>query len=326
MAGFSYGFLLHLSSHTLDGNTLLSSLKSEYRSHVPDSLDPYIKFFYRHMNNRYMGLAGEILLNPYFYLVIVGIFILECLIPVKKDQKSLSVGMFQDFFWFVADYIVLGIVLMAVYTGFLRFLYDKYLSFLTIKTVETWPLIIRGIVSILLIDFLAWFHHFVRHKVKLFWFFHTIHHSQREMNVFTDLRVHVGERVIALTLIFIPLYMFQVKLPYDFYVGFVLAIYTMVYHANLRTNYGFLKYFMVTPQSHRVHHSIEERHCDKNFGLIFTIWDRMFGTLYNEYDVYPDTGITDESFPLEKSAKGLNLFKNWAAQFLFPLTSGFTLE
>ncbi len=56
---------------------------------------------------------------------------------------------------------------------------------------------------------------------------------------------------------------------------------------------------------------------EKNFGVIFTFWDRMFGTLYAKYDEYPETGIDDPNFPLEQTAS-LALFGNYFKQILYP--------
>jgi len=320
LGGLAYIVLFpHAQIPAFDSQTMLSDLKAAYKSHIPDSFHPYVRFFYHHINLSYMNVAVKILTNPVFYLLIVSVFILEWLIPAKKGQPIFSLGLYQDFCWLLIDSIILQVIFVAIFAGLLKYIYDKHLSFLTIKAVETWPLVVRGIMSLLLFDFLSWLHHFVKHKVRYFWLFHAVHHSQREVNLFTDLRVHLGERLIAITLIFIPMFMFQVKIPSDFYIAFIIPLYTMVYHANLRTNYGFLKYIMITPQSHRIHHSVKERHRDKNFGLIFSIWDRMFGTLYNNYDEYDyDTGIDDEHFPIEKSVKGLSVFRNWLAQFIYP--------
>jgi sterol desaturase/sphingolipid hydroxylase (fatty acid hydroxylase superfamily) len=112
--------------------------------------------------------------------------------------------------------------------------------------------------------------------------------------------------------------MLGIDTPMDLYVAVALNWYTRVYHANLRTNYGVLKHVVVTPQSHRIHHSIESRHQDKNFGVIFTVWDRLFGTLYAHYDEYPETGIADDRFPLEQHGGIRAVFQNLAAQFWYP--------
>ena len=57
---------------------------------------------------------------------------------------------------------------------------------------------------------------------------------------------------------------------------------------------------------------------DKNFSTLFTVWDRLFGTLYKNYDEYPDTGIAGYRFPLETSAKGLSTLETYWAQTIYP--------
>jgi len=111
--------------------------------------------------------------------------------------------------------------------------------------------------------------------------------------------------------------MLQIDRGLVIWVTVALDWYTRVYHANLRTNYGPLKHILVTPQSHRIHHSREPEHVDKNFGLFLTIWDRLFGTLHANYEEYPETGIQEE-FPLEDMVVGLDVLKIYAQQWLYP--------
>jgi sterol desaturase/sphingolipid hydroxylase (fatty acid hydroxylase superfamily) len=265
----------------------------------------------------YDAAAQTFLLNPVFYVGLATVFALERVIPAKSGQPIFSVGLAQDFLWFGLDGVT-RLAIIPVYAALLKSVYDRYLSWLTVDAVRAWPTPATLLASLLLIDLLGWAHHLVRHKVRVFWYFHTIHHSQREMNLFTDLRVHFAERIIALTLTFIPLSMLGIDMPTDLYVALALTWYTRVYHANLGTNYGVLKHILVTPQSHRIHHSIEPRHQDKNFGVIFTLWDRLFGTLYTRYDEYPDTGLANEPFPLEQLGGIRGVFKSLAAQCWYP--------
>jgi sterol desaturase/sphingolipid hydroxylase (fatty acid hydroxylase superfamily) len=255
-------------------------------------------------------------LDPYFYLGVFGLFAVERLIPARK-QGIFSPGMLQDVIWFLANTLPMS-TLIFFYAALLVSFYQEYLGFLTIDAVSTWPTALRVVLVLLIGDFLGWFHHFIRHKVEVFWYFHTIHHSQRQMNMFTDHRVHLVEFMIADTLIFLPSQMFQLSAVSLGYFLIFIRWYTRIYHANLRTNYGFLKHVLVTPQSHRIHHSIEPRHFDKNFGTLFTIWDRMFGTLYRNYDEYPDTGITDERFPLDAGTKRFRRLATYWAQTIYP--------
>ena len=99
------------------------------------------------------------------------------------------------------------------------------------------------------------------------------------------------------------------------------TIYPKFYHANVRLNLGPLRYILVTPQSHRVHHSREPEHRDKNFGFIFCIWDRIFGTQVTDAEVYPETGIEDVNFPHETKGGVCSIPTVMAAQLIYPFTA-----
>lgn len=107
------------------------------------------------------------------------------------------------------------------------------------------------------------------------------------------------EYVIRHTWLVIPFLILQVNTPTIVLWAIFSRWYSHIYHGNIRTNLGPLRYVLVTPQSHRVHHSIQPLHRDTNFGSIFSFWDRLFGTQYRGYDEYPETGIDDEAFPHE---------------------------
>jgi sterol desaturase/sphingolipid hydroxylase (fatty acid hydroxylase superfamily) len=67
-----------------------------------------------------------------------------------------------------------------------------------------------------------------------------------------------------------------------------------------------------------LHHSSEAEHRDRNFGGVLTIWDRLFGTLFRDYDVYPRTGVENPDFPLEHSARPAELLKTYGRQLVHP--------
>ena len=243
----------------------------------------------------YYWAAQEIYLNPWFWIFTSSILIFEKLRPADRTQAAFSRGFTQDFLWFNLD-AMLKVALIPASIGFLKVVYDAISGGWTFTFIDTWPLWLAIVVAVLFFDFLQWFHHWVRHKVTAFWHFHAIHHSQRQMNLFTDFRVHAAEYIISDILVFIPLFAFNLPTYAVIGVGSVKWWYTRFIHANIRTNLGWGKYFMVTPQSHRVHHSIEPEHQNTNFGVMFSIWDRIFGTQYKNYDVYPATGVSDLAF------------------------------
>ena len=174
------------------------------------------------------------------------------------------------------------------------------------------------LIGYLAVDFLGWFHHFVRHKIPFFWSFHAVHHSQQEMNPFSNERVHIFDWFVANTIKFIPAFFFKESLGIILSYIAIHKILDHLNHANVKTNLGPLKYIFVTPQSHRVHHSGEKKYFEKNFGVSLSIWDHLFGTQCRDYDVYPTTGITDPNYPYEKQAGFVNELKSFLNQQVYP--------
>jgi sterol desaturase/sphingolipid hydroxylase (fatty acid hydroxylase superfamily) len=260
--------------------------------------------------------------NKIFFIAVPSIFLLEKLFPAKPTQQILSTALVQDAVWMILE-ACFEVTIIIAYVNFLSSIYQQNFSFLTITAIQQLPMQVKFIIGVLVSDFLAWLHHWIRHLVPWFWEFHTLHHSQKKLNMFTAVRYHVMEYIFAKTIITFPLLMVAVT-PGDvvFYAVFY-TWFTQLYHANIKSNFGLLRYIFVTPQSHRIHHSIELRHQNKNFGALLSIWDQLFGTQYRGYDEYPDTGIADDHFPLEKSIKGLNLLLNPIYQHIYPFQSIF---
>lgn len=251
----------------------------------------------------------------YFLLFSVTVF-LERRIPVR-EQPVLSVSLAQDALWYIGT-LILRVTFLAGYSALLYGIYHEYLSALTIESAANWHPAVRFVVAVLVADFFRWLSHLIVHKVPAFWIFHEVHHSQTELNIFTDARVHPVDRMIAGSIKFIPMFMLDNALPVIMAWAVFETIYPKFYHANVRLNFGPLRYILVTPQSHRVHHGVGPAYHDKNFGFTFCIWDRMFGTQYHDYEDYPATGIIDNKFPQEREASPTSLLKLFLLQLIYP--------
>ncbi len=263
------------------------------------------------------ALVVDTLARPLFWVLFGGILVLEKLFPARREQKLFSVSFAQDLVWFFFSMTV-GVVFIGAYVTILRDFYADHLTFLTVEPIRALPEWARFAWGVLLTDFLRWLHHWVRHKVPVFWHFHAVHHSQKELNLFTQLRYHILEYIIAHTISTIPLLMLAVDVPVIVAWNIFHMWFARFYHANIRMNLGPLRYVLVTPQSHRIHHSNLAEHQDKNFGVMFSIWDRLLGTQIEDADLYPETGIHDRSFPHEKTARGVALITTPIAQHLYP--------
>lgn len=262
-------------------------------------------------------LMGEFLTTPWFYAVLLAVLLLERLVPANTAQGSFSLGLRQDLVWVPLKLVTL-IWILPLYILILRFLFDQYLGFLRIDAVADWPRPARVLLALLWGDFLFWLIHMIRHKVPFFWRFHAVHHSQKELNFFTEYRVHPVDDLIGVTLGFIPILM--VEHSFVILVGIVWFRHwhSRLCHSNLKLNLGPLRYVLVTPQSHRVHHSCRHEHIDRNFGLTFSLWDHLFGTQCRDYEVYPETGVDDDGFPFEQSGPSSGLVGNLLRQLAHP--------
>ncbi len=186
---------------------------------------------------RLVWMAEEAYLNPVNWLLVAAVFLLERIIPAKQQQQPISSGVWQDFAWFTID-LAFRLTLFPLYLGVLQSLYTRYLGFFTVGAVDLWPMAERVVFSFVIYDFLNYLHHVIRHRVEIFWYFHMIHHSQREMNLFADGRIHMVEYLIAQAIICLPMFVLHVNLPGVFWIPVLTMWYMRVYHANLRTNYA----------------------------------------------------------------------------------------
>ena len=259
----------------------------------------------------------DVYLGALVWLLLVGILLLEHLWPARSGQKILSVGFFQDGVYFVLS-VGFRLAFLGLYVALLRAVYDRHLDFLTLRGLEAWPFGFRALLAILVVDFLGWFHHFVRHKVAVLWHFHAVHHAQRDMNLFTDVRVHPVDRIASQTIRFVPLFMVDAAFPQITAWVLFHQVWTKLCHANVRLSFGPLRYVLVTPQAHRIHHSFAGRHADRNFGVMFSIWDRLLGTYYEAHDEYPECGVTDPGFPMERARTPGALLRSTWAQLVYP--------
>ena len=138
------------------------------------------------------------------------------------------------------------------------------------------------IIGLLLLDLIgAYMAHFTEHKVKFLWRFHLVHHTDTWVDTTSANRHHPGESVIRF--VFTALGVFAVGAPMwmVFLYQSLSVIFSQFNHANIvlpKKLDVFFSYIFVSPDMHKVHHHYKMPYTDSNFGNIFSIWDRLFGT------------------------------------------------
>jgi sterol desaturase/sphingolipid hydroxylase (fatty acid hydroxylase superfamily) len=285
------------------------------------STDPagHLKAVYRNwFPQEVRSIVGQLFRNPALYLLVPFLLLLELLFPCNSSQPLIGKGFLQDAVWFVAFAPVRVLILFPI-GEVLEAFFKAHREFLNIGALATWPVWGRFVAAVLLGELLIWLNHFVRHKVRVLWLFHSVHHSQKELNLFTDDRDHVVDAILESLFAFVPFFLFQLPNIYAVTViGLYLPIHNRFIHSNLRMNLGWLGWLITSPQFHRVHHSAELEHVDKNFGVHLALFDHLFGTACRSTSVYPQTGIADSQFPFEADLRWSQLPKNWFKQTIYP--------
>lgn len=147
----------------------------------------------------------------------------------------------------------------------------------------------------LLADFLAYWRHRIEHRVL--WRIHSVHHSPRELHAANDIG-HPLQLFYNILFISIPLSLIEVTGPgLPFAVSLLIGMMSIYIHSPVEIHLGPLQRFIVDNRFHRIHHSIEQRHFDKNFGICFSCWDYLFGTAYSPGEEWPRVGLIDVPAP-----------------------------
>jgi len=143
-------------------------------------------------------------------------------------------------------------------------------------------------------DFFYYWFHRLQHGSPFLWAQHKLHHSEYSLNATTALRHHWLEDLLRVFFIVLPMSMaFDLKPVGAGFAAFVVGVLWPVFiHTNLRLHLGPLARVLAGPQLHRIHHSVEAHHLDRNFAAFFPLWDQLFGSYcHPRPDEYPRTGL-----------------------------------
>lgn len=155
------------------------------------------------------------------------------------------------------------------------------------------------VIYLVLFDFFYYWFHRLQHASPFMWRYHRYHHSDPNTTVTTATRHHWLEEVMRYFLMTIPLVVLvghpEVVFPW---LGIAIGVDGLFIHWNTRLRLGFLNGVVVGPQYHRLHHSIQPVHINKNFSVMFPLWDRIFGTqCLPQGHEFPDTGVSEVRSP-----------------------------
>jgi sterol desaturase/sphingolipid hydroxylase (fatty acid hydroxylase superfamily) len=218
--------------------------------------------------------------------IFAGVFLLMAAIELIRPKRRLSVSKARR--WLTnlgiagVDTLVLRLMAaLAVPVAAVAAAFFAQEHKLGLLNQVDWPYWLNLVIALLVLDFAIWAQHLASHKVPLFWRLHQVHHADRDIDVTTAVRFHPIE--IALSM----LWKIAVVIPLGaapfavFLFEVILNACAMFNHANIALAPWLdraLRLFIVTPDMHRVHHSVLYSEHDRNYGFNLSLWDRLFGT------------------------------------------------
>jgi len=177
--------------------------------------------------------------------------------------------------------LVCGVILFIMYDFF-------YSRFALIELGNAWYV---WLLCVIAYDFVYYWAHRWGHELNFFWGAHVVHHQSEQYNLSVALRQSWFHNFIAFPLFsFFPFIGFETKM--FFTAGIFVTLYQYWIHTEaIRKLPRIIEYIFNTPSHHRVHHAVNKQYIDRNYGAVFIIWDRMFGTFVPEIEK-PVYGIT----------------------------------
>ncbi|MBQ4852564.1 sterol desaturase family protein [Pseudoalteromonas sp. MMG012] len=229
----------------------------------------------------------EAWIDDWFFVIAIGLFIVECLRYVVK--KQFTKNFFGDS---VANFVTLGMfilivaVVAATYAGIFLYTYNHFR--ITDLPLNGWSILC----CIVIADLAYYWEHRFLHKNGFGWATHTVHHSSPHFNISVAYRHGPLDWFFPL-FFHLPLAL----LGFHPFIIFLAEIVVQVFQTLLHTETikklpRPIEAIFNTPSHHRVHHATNKQYLDKNYAGIFIIWDKMFGTFAQEnepvtYGVYP---------------------------------------
>jgi sterol desaturase/sphingolipid hydroxylase (fatty acid hydroxylase superfamily) len=151
-----------------------------------------------------------------------------------------------------------------------------------INWLPSMPMWAYAILGLMVLDLVgAYFVHWVEHKVKWMWMFHLIHHSDTNVDTTSANRHHPGESVFRFIFTTLAVIVTGAPMWMVFMYQSISVVLSQFNHANIglpKWMDNVISYVIVTPDMHHVHHHYTQPYTDSNYGNIFSIWDRVFGT------------------------------------------------
>ena len=231
------------------------------------------------MNLNDFVMANEVPIRLGFFFGIFALMaIWEILAPKRALTVSKAVRWANNLGLVFFNSFILRLVFPAAAVGVAAFAAENGWGLLNYYSL---PAMVAVVVSIIAMDFVIYLQHVMVHAVPALWRLHRVHHADLDYDVTTGARFHTLEIILSMMIKFATIIVLGPPVVAVVIFEVVLNATAMFNHANVSLPKGLdrvLRWFLVTPDMHRVHHSVEDDEANSNFGFSLPWWDRLFGT------------------------------------------------
>jgi len=186
----------------------------------------------------------------------------------------------------IVDALAVRLIIPTAAVGVALLAAERHWGLLNVVGLPGW---LAGLLGFVLLDLIIYAQHVVFHYVPVLWRLHRMHHADLDIDVTTGVRFHPIEILLSMLIKIAAVLLFGIPAVAVVVFEVVLNATSMFNHSNVALPPWLdrvVRWFVVTPDMHRVHHSIERRETDSNFGFNLPWWDRLFGT----YRPQPEAG------------------------------------
>jgi len=240
-------------------------------------------------------IDNEVFLRLGFFLgIFLGMAFWEILTPRRALTQSRLIRWLNNLGMTAFNSFLVFLVFPTAAVGTALYAEGKGWGLLRSAPLPGWA---EGLAAIVVLDLCIYLQHVLFHRVSFFWRFHRMHHTDLDIDVTTGARFHPVEILLSMV----------IKMGVVLGIGapaWAVIVFEILLNATSMFNHGdisipagidrFLRLLVVTPDMHRVHHSVLIRETDSNFGFNFPWWDRIFGS----YRAQPEAGHIDMTLGL----------------------------
>lgn len=212
----------------------------------------------------------------------LGVFALVALWEWRAPRRALRLSKWlrwgNNLGLVVLNTVVLRLLFPAAAVGVAALAAQKGWGLLNIYPLPSWLAIPVAVVAL---DMVIWTQHVMVHAIPVLWRLHRVHHADLDYDLTTGARFHPIEIVLSMLIKFATILALGPPVAAVILFEVILNGMAMFNHGNIRLPDALdrvVRLLLVTPDMHRVHHSIEEDEANSNFGFNLSIWDRLFGT------------------------------------------------